>query len=200
MTEPVGRIMVVPGSRRRGSLNRALADEVAVRLMARQHPAGVLDWADHELPLYDGDLEAAGGLPAAAAALKRRFHAAPALVFVSPEYNASFSPLLKNALDWVSRPDDGRCGRLEPFAGKPVLLFAASPGQLGGLRGLRHLREVLNQLGSIVMPREFAMGRAVLQDGRLVPGEKENGMIDEVLDQLAVAGVFGQPERPALSG
>lgn len=193
-------MLIIPGSRRSGSLNRALANEVAGRIIARGHFVEVLDWEAHALPIYDGDLEAVGGMPADATALKRRLHAAPALIFVSPEYNASFPPLLKNALDWVSRPDEEHYGRLEPFAGKPALLFAASPGRLGGLRGLRHLREVLNQLGSIVMPREFAMGQAALSRGRLALGEADAGMIDAVLDQLRDPVAYGPQRQLALTG
>lgn len=154
------KILVVPGSARRDSLNRKLAaaaTEIAVDLGARTDLVGP---EDLDLPLFDQDLEDASGLPAAARALKERFLAADGLLFVSPEYNSSITPLMKNVIDWVSRTEKEGEPPLAAYRGKAASLLAASPGALGGLRGLVHLRSILGNIGVFVTPTQFALGSA----------------------------------------
>lgn len=148
------RLVALAGSKRQGSWNKMLVEEMAK--LAGRLPGieiEVLDLAEVPMPMYDGDLEGLEGVPESAHRLARALKSADGLILASPEYNASVSPLLKNALDWVSRT-----GRV--LEGKPVLLVSASPGALGGLRGLGHLREVLNALGALVLPQQRALGRA----------------------------------------
>lgn len=163
-------ILVFAGSARRDSLNRRLAAVAAATLRASGVPATLLELADYPLPLYHGDLEAADGLPDNARRLKEIFIAHDAVVIVTPEYNSSLPALLKNTLDWVSRPLPEQSGYL-PFAGKAAALISASPGMLGGMRGLRHLRDVLTELQMIVLPRQLSLpaaDKAFGADGELL--------------------------------
>lgn len=153
------RVLVFAGSTRRGSLNKRLARVAADAVTAAGGAATLLDLADHRLPLYDGDLEANEGVPAGARRLREILRAHDALLIVSPENNASVPAVLKNMIDWVSRPVDGQNG-LVPYQGKVAALLAASPGMLGGMRGLVHLRQILATLGVLVLSEQFALPRA----------------------------------------
>lgn len=153
------KILVFAGSARADSLNRRLAALAAARLREVGVNATLIEFSDFDMPLYHGDLEARAGLPEAARRLKSLFIAHQGLFIVSPENNASVSALLKNTLDWVSRPDGGQNG-LVPYQGKTAALAAASPGALGGLRGLVHLRAILQTLNVLVIPEQFALPRA----------------------------------------
>jgi chromate reductase, NAD(P)H dehydrogenase (quinone) len=157
------RLLVIAGSARAGSLNLRLADVAAT--LAREAGAGVdsLDLRALQLPLYDGDLEAAAGVPPGAATLLDTIHAADALLLVTPEYNGLPTPLLINAFDWLSRLQaaGSRPAGLAATAGKPVALLSASPGPLGGLRAMNFLRQYLQMaFAMIVVPQQFALGRA----------------------------------------
>ncbi len=113
---------------------------------------------DLDLPMFNEDLEAEQ-FPDSAKKLKASLIGCDAILVASPEYNGSFSGALKNAIDWASRPLEGE-ESLACFKGKVCGLLAASPGAIGGLRGLRHVRQVLTQLHAIVVPAEFALGTA----------------------------------------
>ena len=153
------RVLAFAGSARRDSLNKRLVAYAAG--IARDAGADVtlLDLNDHEMPVYHGDHEASHGLPPAAQRLREAFLAHDALLIASPENNASVPAALKNAIDWVSRPHAGQNG-LVPYQGKVAALLAASPGALGGMRGLPHLRAILQALGVLVLTEQFALGRA----------------------------------------
>jgi NAD(P)H-dependent FMN reductase len=152
-------VLAFAGSARKDSLNKRLVRVAAG--VARDAGAQVtlLDLDDFEMPVYHGDHEAAGGLPPAAQRLREAFLAHDALLISSPENNASVPAALKNAIDWVSRPHAGQNG-LVPYQGKVAALLAASPGALGGLRGLQHLRAILQTLGVLVITEQFALPRA----------------------------------------
>ena len=153
------KVLAISGSVRQGSLNKQLHDVVVEATRAAGAEVTVLNLRDYPMPIYDGDLEAQEGIPANARKLKTVFKAHHGLLIVSPEYNSSISPLLKNTLDWVSRPDGGENG-LVPYQGKVAALFAASQGNLGGLRGLVHVRAVLQNLGVLVLSEQYALARA----------------------------------------
>lgn len=172
MTAPTP-LLVFAGSTRAQSFNRRLARVAADLGRAAGAPVTLLDLAEHELPLYNADLEARG-TPAAARRLKEIFHAHPAWIVCSPEYNGSYTGLLKNTIDWVSSPikgDPDWSSGTKPFAGKVVGLLSASPGALGGLRSLSHLMPLLHNLQCWITPRPFALakaGEAFDADGQLV--------------------------------
>jgi NAD(P)H-dependent FMN reductase len=111
------------------------------------------------LPLYDGDLEDEKGIPENALTLKRLFTQHQAFLISSPEYNGLITPLLKNTIDWISRPTPNDKS-LIPFTGKIAAIVSASPGALGGLRGLLHLRVLLTNLGVHVIPQQLAVSNA----------------------------------------
>lgn len=157
MTTP--RLLAFAGSLRAGSFNKKLARVAAAAARAAGAEVTLLDLEEHPLPLYDGDLEDASGLPPAALELKRLFKAHHGLLIASPEYNSSISGALKNAIDWVSRPAEGEA-ELEAFRGKVVALVSASPGALGGLRGLVTVRSILSNIGALVLPDQVAVSKA----------------------------------------
>jgi NAD(P)H-dependent FMN reductase len=153
------KILVLAGSTRQGSNNRMLARDAAEALRNDGLEAVFADLRDYPMPLYDGDLEAATGLPPAAKTLKGLARKADALVIASPEYNGSYSAVLKNAIDWISRPEQGE-GPLEVFRDKPAAILSASPGPGGGRRVLRQLRALLEGFRMNVMPHEVSIAQA----------------------------------------
>jgi chromate reductase, NAD(P)H dehydrogenase (quinone) len=182
------KLLVFAGSTRTRSWNRQLASVAAH--MARADGADVthIELADFELPLYNADLEARG-TPVAAIRLKEIFHAHPAWIICSPEYNGSYTGLLKNTIDWVSSPVKGHpqwsSGTL-PFVGKVVGLLSASPGALGGLRSLEHLAPLLLNLQCWVAPKQFAVsraGEAFDPDGQLAT-EASRASVHAVVEQV----------------
>ena len=161
------RILAFAGSTRLESFNNRL-----VRIAesgARDSGATVthIDLRDYRLPLFDQDEEAANGKPDGARALKQLLVDHDGLLIASPEYNSSVTGVLKNTIDWVSRPDDGDPFPLVGLRGKVVALMSASPGALGGLRGLVHLRSILGNLGCLVLPEQVAVRRDGSQASRL---------------------------------
>ena len=154
------RVLAFAGSLRAGSLNRALL-RAAVELAPPGLALEVFDLA--EVPLYNGDLEAVGD-PPAVAALKVAIAAADGVLIATPEYNFSLPPVLKNAIDWVSKMPN------QPFNNKPVAVFSASTGPLGGARVQYDVRKILVQLWGLVLPRpEVFIGSAAgkFADGKL---------------------------------
>ncbi|MDH3664392.1 MAG: NAD(P)H-dependent oxidoreductase, partial [Alphaproteobacteria bacterium] len=119
----------------------------------------IVDLRDFPMPLYDGDLEANEGLPEPVKRLKALFMEHQGLLISSPEYNGGMSAVLKNTIDWVSRSAEGE-GGLAAYKDKVAGLVAASPGRLGGLRGLAHLRQILSNIGVLVLPQQHALGGA----------------------------------------
>ena len=111
------------------------------------------------MPLYDGDLEAKEGLPANARKLKELMKTHPGFLLSCPEYNSSITGVLKNAIDWASREEPGEAP-LVCFRGKTAALMSASPGGLGGLRGLVTVRSILGNIGVLVIPDQVAVPKA----------------------------------------
>jgi len=185
-------LLVFAGSTRAQSLNRQLAHAAAQA--ARDAGAAVthIELADFDLPLYNAELEAQG-TPRNVVKLKELFHAHPAWLMASPEYNGGYTALLKNTIDWVSRPIPGDplwSNGLQPFAGKVVGLLSASPGALGGLRGLSHLAPLLMALQCWVAPKQFALakaGEAFGPDGGL-SSEAHRSTLRGVVEQVLWAG------------
>lgn len=151
------KILAFAGATRSGSFNKKLIKQAAE--FAREAGADVqlIELNDYVLPFYDGDLEQESGLPEKAVELKKLMEKADAFLIASPEYNASMSAVLKNTIDWTSRPG-GVEGSV--YAGKVAALISASPGGLGGLRGLVHLRAVLMNLGVLVITPQHSTSQA----------------------------------------
>ena len=153
------RVLAFAGSVRNGSVNRQLLDHAAGVVREQGLAVTTVDLADYPLPLFNEDLEAGEGTPDAATRLKALFLDHQALLLACPEYNSSITPLLKNTIDWMSRKAEGE-GPLAAFDGKVVGLLAASPGSLGGLRGLVHVRDILGNIRCHVLPEQVAVPKA----------------------------------------
>jgi chromate reductase, NAD(P)H dehydrogenase (quinone) len=177
------RVLIVPGSARSGSLNLQLAHAVARLLQDKGAQPTVTDLRALALPVYDGDLEAASGVPAGVKTLVDQFAAHDAVVVVSPEYNAFPPPLLMNAIDWATRLPEHKAA----MNGKPTALMSASPGALGGIRSLLSLRQFLSlNPGLLIIGPQFglpAANKAFAADGTLAD-EKQRGMLGSVVDSL----------------
>ena len=156
------RLLFIAGSSREKSFNKRLA-KLGERIADANGIAGTFaDLGDYPMPIYNGDIEVSEGSPDNARKLKALMKVHSGIFIASPEYNASFSPLLKNAIDWVSHTKDEGEAPLEVFKTRVFALGAASPGGMGGLRGLSQLRLVLELgLGALVLPDQFAVPRAV---------------------------------------
>lgn len=154
------KALVFSGSIRTDSLHRKLAMAAAAELRRRGVEVTQVDLRDFPMPLYDGDLEASEGLPAAALAFRKLLESHDLLVIASPEYNGSFSALLKNTIDWTSRPAAAGERPAALYRGKKAALLAGSPGPGGGRRGLRHLRELLEVIGVTVVGEPVAVAGA----------------------------------------
>ncbi|MEU3795820.1 NADPH-dependent FMN reductase [Streptomyces fructofermentans] len=171
------QVLVFGASVRAGSANARLASLVARLLSASGASVDLASMRDFDMPLYDGDVEAAEGVPVGARAMYDRLDQSHAFVIASPEYNASLPGVLKNAIDWVSRI------RPQPFKTKHALLLSASPSLVGGNRGLWALRIPLEHLGTRVYPDMFSLAashQAFVEDGKLADSELQERLEETV--------------------
>lgn len=150
------RILAFAGSAREGSWNRRILAVAAGGARAAGADVTVINLGDYPLPLYNGDLEASEGLPENAHKLKQLFSEHDGFLIASPEYNSFITPLLKNTIDWASRPVDGKPG-LGWAKGKVAAVVSASPGSLGGVRALDAVRMLVSNLGVVVIPQKRAV-------------------------------------------
>lgn len=174
----VPRILAFAGSTRTESFNKKLLKVAIKGAEAAGAQVTHLDLRELALPLYDGDLEASSGLPAGARRLKDLMLANDGFLISSPEYNSSISGVLKNAIDWASRPS-GIEPALAPFGNKVAVLMGASPGALGGLRGLITVRSIFENLKTIVLPEQIAVSHAneaFNADGSLKDAKQQAGI------------------------
>jgi len=158
MTKP--KILVFAGSARRDSFNRKLAAVAARGAEEAGADVSLVNLGDFEMPIYDGDLEESEGIPEGALAFKKLLLEHDGLLIASPEYNSSISPLLKNAIDWASRAESDDEPPLSAYRGKVAAIMSASPGGLGGMRGLVVLRMLLENIGVMVLPKQRAISSA----------------------------------------
>jgi chromate reductase, NAD(P)H dehydrogenase (quinone) len=157
---------------RRASLNQKLLDQAVLGARAAGAEVTPVRLSDFELPIYDPDFEAEHGLPKGATALMALLASHQGLLIATPEHNGGYTALLKNALDWMSRPTGFPPGRV---AG----LISASPGLLGGVKSQLALQIVLTKLGVHVIPDSFALGaahQAFDADGRLKDANAEKAV------------------------
>jgi chromate reductase len=158
---PIPKILVFAGSIRTGSFNARLAAIAAKEIARAEAEVTRISLLDFPLPLYDGDLEARSGPPENAVKLKRMFCAHQGVFIASPEYNASLAPLLKNAIDWISRVREKQEPPLSAYRNRVFALGAASNGAFGGMRSLMALRQSLELgCGALVIPEQIAVREA----------------------------------------
>ncbi len=155
------KLLFIAGSAREASLNKRLAKLGADIAHANGIVATFADLGDYPMPIYDGDLEAKSGVPENAKKLKALLLVHDGVFIAAPEYNASLAPLLKNALDWVSRNRDEGEPPLHVYKSRVFAIGAASPGALGGMRGLIALRQTMELgLSALVLPDQISVSRA----------------------------------------
>ena len=182
------KILIFAGSARRASFNRQLAHAAAQLARASHADVTLLELADLDIPMYNADLEAIG-TPPDVIKLKQMMFDHPAWIVCSPEYNGSYTALLKNTIDWASSPvksDPAWRDGFKPFTGKVVGLLSASPGAMGGLRSQSHLAPLLLNLQCWVAPKAFALGRAAEAfdaDGSLA-SKAHVKQVQAVIDQV----------------
>lgn len=157
MAQP--RILAFAGSLRKDSYNKKLAAFGAEAARAAGAHVTLIDLRDFPLPIYDGDIEAASGHPAASHELKRLFYDHHGLLLACPEYNSSMTGVFKNTIDWVSRPLAGETANMA-FHNKLVTLLSTAPGMLGGSRGLVHVRSMFSNIGAIVLPGQLSIPKS----------------------------------------
>lgn len=158
---PIPKILVLSGSLRTGSYNTRLAALAAKELALAEADVTRISLGDYPLPIYDADHEANAGMPDEAIKLKQMFSAHQGVFIATPEYNASVTPLLKNAIDWVSRVREKNEPALAAYKNRAFALGAASPGQFGGMRSLMAMRQVLELgCGALVIPDQLSVANA----------------------------------------
>jgi chromate reductase len=154
------KILVIPGSLRSGSHNARLAAAASYQFAQAGADVTRISLSDFPLPIYDGDLQTKSGVPKHAVNLKRLMSAHHGVLIVTPEYNSSVPPLVKNAIDWVSRVQDTHETRYQVYRGRPFAIASASESRLGGVRCLAALRLVLSACQATVIPNQLALSFA----------------------------------------
>ena len=191
------KILVFAGSTRQNSFNRRLARQAAQMATAAGAEAMLLELGDLDIPMYNADLEARG-TPLDVLCLKQLLWEHPAWVVCSPEYNGSYTALLKNTIDWASSPVQGHPDWQDgtrSFRGKVVGMLSASPGALGGLRSQSHLAPLLINLECWLAPRAFALGGAgtAFDDSGTLVQPAHRDRVRAVVDQVLWAAERLQP-------
>lgn len=182
------KILAFAGSLRKDSLNKKLVKVAIKGAEAAGAEVTYIDPRDYPLPIYDGDLEQSEGIPENAKKLKQLFREHQGLLIAAPEYNSSITGVLKNLIDWVSRSEQGE-PMLACYRGKVAGILAASPGALGGLRGLVTVRSILGNIYVHVIPEQQAIAKAheaFNEDGTL-KDKKQQESVEAVGRSLAEA-------------
>lgn len=157
---PILKILVIPASLRTGSHNARLAAQAAYEFAQAGAEVTRVSLGDFPLPIYDADLQGKSGIPKNAINLKRMMGAHHGVLLVTPEYNSSIPPLLKNTIDWVTRVQDANEARGQVFRDRPFAIASASEGRLGGARALAALRLILSACHATVIPNQLALSFA----------------------------------------
>ena len=174
------KILAFSGSARKDSYNKKLVKIAAAGAEKSGAEVTLIDLADFPMPIFNQDLEAEQGMPEQAREFKNLMINHDGFLIASPEYNSAFSPLLKNVIDWASRKENQQEAPLEAYRDKAAVIMAASPGALGGLRGLVFLRMLLGNLGVFVLPGQLAIaqaGKTFNEDGLLVDSQQQEGVL-----------------------
>lgn len=173
------KILAFAGSSRKGSVNKKLVTIAALAAEKQGAEVTIIDLIDYPMPLFNQDLESEQGMPERAHDFKQLLINHDGFLIASPEYNSAFSPLLKNVIDWASRAESKDEPPLQAYRGKFASIMAASPGGLGGLRGLVFLRMLLNNIGVTVLPEQQAIPQAF-------KAFSETGSLNDETQQQAV--------------
>ena len=174
------KVLAFAGSTRKDSCNKKLINNAAEIAQKMGVDVKVIDLKDYPMPFYDADLEESQGMPENAKRLRKMMMESDKIIISSPEYNGSLSAVLKNAIDWLSRSEDGKPSR-EAFAGKKFAIMSCSPGPGGGARGLDHLRAVITNIGGevialqVVVPNSYTVFNA--------QGKLENDSVKQEVKQ-----------------
>lgn len=180
------KILAFAGSVRAQSFNRRLLGALIEGAEGAGAQVTRIELSEFPLPLFDEDRESAEGLPENARRLRALFKEHRGLLLACPEYNGSITPLLKNTLDWVSRKDGAEPGSAA-YKDKLAGLASASAGRWGGVRGLRHVREILTTLGCLVIPDQYCLSGAdaAYDEGGALKDEKARKAAQAVGARLA---------------
>lgn len=170
------KILAFAGSLRKDSYNKKLI-KIAIK-GAEKAGAEVthIDLLDYQLPIYNEDIETREGLPQNALKLKELMWGNDGFMISAPEYNSSITGVLKNTIDWASRQATPEEVYLSCFIGKAAVLMSASPGNLGGLRGLVTVRSIFENINTIVLPQQKCISAAMdafAEDGSLKDSKQQ---------------------------
>ena len=183
------KILAFAGSSRKESFNKKLVKIAANGAEEAGANVTLVDLADYPMPLFDQDLEAEKGMPENARKFKKLLIEHEAIMIASPEYNSAFSPLLKNVIDWASRAESTEEPPMAAYQDKVAVIMSASPGRLGGSRGLVFLRMLLANMGVIVLPEQKTISgafEAFNEDGSLT-NERDRKAVLGLGSKLAIA-------------
>ena len=177
-------ILVFAGSSRQQSFNKKIAKVATDTVKQLGVEATYVDLESYNMPIFCEDLEAQG-TPEGVLKFKQDLFAHEGYIIVTPEYNSSYSALLKNAIDWASRPAEGEID-LQAFKQKPIAIMAASPGRLGGIRVLAALRLLLGNLQAHVMPTQLGISAVdkQLDDAGALQSDFIQGQIKQIAQEL----------------
>jgi chromate reductase len=182
---PSPKILIIPGSTRTGSLNVRLAALAAKELTLSDAEVNRISLEDYPLPLYNADDDANSGAPPAAVKLKQMIGVHHGVLIVSPEYNGSTPPALKNAIDWVSQVRERNEPAYAAFRNRVFALGAASTEMHGGVRGLMALRQILELgCGAMVLPEQVVIPQADQAFDEL-DNLNQPGLVNQLRAQLA---------------
>jgi NAD(P)H-dependent FMN reductase len=181
----MAKLLFLAGSASKNSLNKKLAKHASELATAKGADAHFIDLKDYEMPLYCTDWELENGIPDNAKKLKKLFVGADGFFIASPEYNSTFTPLLKNIIDWMSRPHEEGEAMLVAYKGKVAALGSVSPGALGGIRGLPDVRSMLSNIGVHVIPTQIAVGgKDVMNDDGSLVKDMHINMMDNLINEF----------------
>lgn len=175
------KVLAFAGSLRKDSFNKKLIKIAVKGAQDAGAEVTLIDLKDYPLPVYDADFEEAQGIPADAIKLKELMVAHDGFLLSLPEYNSGMSGAFKNVVDWISRPASKDEVYLCAFIGKIVTLMSASPGPLGGLRGLLVARMMFENINSIVLPGQKCIrqaDQAFGPDGNLKDAKHQNDVLN----------------------
>lgn len=179
----MAKLLFLAGSARESSLNKKLAKHACDIAQSKGANVTFIDLKDYGMPIFCEDIELEHGIPQTTRNLKKLFQECDGYLIASPEYNSTFSPLLKNTIDWMSRSSEK--GEQSAYQGKVAAICSTSPGVIGGLRGLTPLRTMLANIGTHVIPTQLAVGGMdALNDNGELTNDMHIKMMNAMVDQL----------------